>query len=205
MKKYFIVVIILFQSSVIYSQHFNEDISFGLRYPIPIGDNFLNKAYTNGYKGLIDFEVGYGIIKMNNASVGFLFNASYLVLSEIDLKLLVLSPKLSFGYTFCYNKLTISPQLAFGYSNWRFRIPDVIYTDQYGNIIKKGYNQNANGLTYGCATKLAYNLNSKMSLYAQIAYEYTKIEKPKEETIYLKSDRNLQIIYPGIGMIWKFN
>lgn len=206
MKKLFFAVIIILQSSIVFSQSFNEDISIDLRYPIPVGDNFLSKGFGNGYMGVVDAGIDYSIFRISNIKIGILLNSSFLKPIDLDMRLMILSSKIKVDYTLSIHRLTIIPQFAIGYSNWRFRIPDIIFTDENGNVLsKQDYKQNANGLTYKCATKFSFKVSERIDLYAQVAYEYTRLEKPDNEMFYLKSDRSLQIIYPGVGVVYKFN
>jgi len=117
MRKLIIVGLVLFNSICSYSQINNENISFELRYPLPLGTNFINKA---GYLGLFDIGVDYNLIKTSGFGLGVLLNSSVLRFDENDLNLFVISPKLKAEYEISLNRLTIIPQIGIGYSNWRF-------------------------------------------------------------------------------------
>jgi len=202
MKKIIFFGLIFLSSISTYSQLNTENISFELRYPIPIGDNFINKGFDNGYLGLIDLGVDYNIIKTKRLGIGILLNTSVLRLSETDLTLMILSPKLKIEYKIDLNKVSIIPQVGVGYSFWRFR---ATYYDEFSKPLQsKKYKINTNGFTIKGATKLVINNDKRLKWYFNISYEFTKLDKPEEEGGDIKYNRNIQLIYPGIGMTWNF-
>ena len=205
MKKILLIGLILFKSISSYSQVNTENISFELRYPIPIGDNFLNKGFDTGYIGLIDIGVDYNIFNINGLGIGVLLNSSILRLSENDLTLTILSPKLKVEYEISLNKISIIPQVGVGYSNWRFRAPAMTYTDVYGNLFQtKEIKINENGLTVKGASKIVINNDKRIKWYFNLSYEFTKLGKSEQGAEDNKYNRNLHLIYPGIGVIWYF-
>ena len=205
MKKLLLLGVIILQTISLYSQINKENISFELRYPITSGDNYLNKGFDEGYYGLIDFGVDYNILKKNRLGIGILFNTSMLRLSKTNVNLFILSPKIKIDYEFKINKLSIVPQLGFGYSNWRFRAPEQVLYDDYGNgVIFDKFKNNENGLTVKGGVKCVLNTNNKLNWYLLFAYEFTKLEKPSFEMANVKYNRNMHLIYPGIGVIWNF-
>jgi len=205
MKKITIICLILTITISSFSQINTENISFELRYPIPIGDNFINKGFDNGYLGLIDLGIDYNILKTNGLGVGIILNTSVLRLSETDLTLMILSPKLKVEYEIDLNKISIIPQVGVGYSNWRFRAPEMTYYDEFGNPVQgEKYKENENGLTIKGATKLVINGDKQIKWYFNLSYEFTKLEKPEQEGGDTKYNRNIHLIYPGIGMTWDF-
>ncbi len=202
MRKLIIVGLVLFNSFFSYSQFSTGSISFELRYPISIGDNFINKG---GYSGLFDIGVDYNVIKTNGFGFGVLLNSSVFRLNENDLNLLVLSPKVKAEYEISLNKLTIIPQIGIGYSNWRFRAPGITYLDEFGiQIHDEKFKQNYNGLTVKGATKILINSDKNLKWYFNLAYEFTRLEKPQNAVNTSRYNQNIQLIYPGIGMTWNF-
>jgi hypothetical protein len=205
MKKILIIGLIFLSSISTYSQLNTKNISFELRYPIPFGDNFINKGFGNGYLGLIDFGFDYNIIKINGLGIGILLNSSFLRLSETDLTLMILSPKIKVEYEIDLNKISIIPQVGIGYSNWRFRAPEMTYYDELGDPVHgEKFKQNENGLSIKGATKIVINNNNRIKWYFNLSYEFTKLEKPEQDGGDKKFNRNIHLIYPGIGMIWNF-
>ena len=206
MKKLLLFGLIIFQTISSYSQINTDKISFELRYPIPLGDNLLNKGFGDGYLGLIDIGVDYNVIETNRIGIGVLFNSSILRLSETDVTLFILSPKIKIDYEININKFSIIPQIGLGYSNWRFRAPAIMMTDEFGNPVEgEKYKENENGLTIKGGTKFVFNSSKNLNWYFQIAYEFTKLEKPDYGANDSKYNRNMHLLYPGIGLIWNFN
>jgi hypothetical protein len=209
LKKITIIGLILTITISAFSQINTKNISFELRYPIPIGDNFINKGFDNGYIGVIDLGVDYNIIKTNGLGIGLLLNSSVLRLSETDLTLMILSPKLKLEYEIDLNKVSIIPQVGVGYSNWRFRAPasEMTLTDEFGNPVQgdgEEFKQNVNGLTLRGGSKLIFNSDNKVNWHINFTYEFTKLEKPDEPVEDTKNNRNIHIIYPGVGLTWSF-
>jgi hypothetical protein len=205
-KIYFIIVFTILQTSLLFSQGINDNISLELRYPFPLGDNFLNnKIVDKGYYGLIDIGLDYSLFRIKNFGIGILVNTSIYKLDISNLTLMVFSPKMKFEYNINFGKFTLIPQLAVGYSNWRFRAPTSSITDESGNVfyIKKIEN-NENGLSFKGSSKLVFDSSRKMAFYIQVAYEFTRLEKPTMPAVDSKYNRNLKIIYPVVGMLWKF-
>ena len=64
---------------------------------------------------------------------------------------------------------------------------------------------NSDGLTFHSSTKLLFNSSKKINWYFQISYEFSKLEKPKLGSGDTKFNRNIHLLYPGIGIIWNFN
>ena len=206
MKKIIIIIGLVLTNPVFsYSQSDAESISFELRYPIPMGDHFINKAFDHGYSGLIDLGLDYNILNANGLEIGILFNTSILELSHTDVNLLIFSPKIKADYEMYLNALSIIPQVGIGYSNWRFRSPEMTFTDGFGNPVRiEGIDRNENGLTIVGATKLVLNNDKKIKWDFNLSYEFTKLEKPDYEGGDVKYNRNIHLFYPAMGMIWNF-
>lgn len=205
MKKLMLIGLIHLLCVTSYSQFITKSISFELRYPFPVGDNFINKGLDNGYLGLIDLGVDYNLFKNNGLGLGVTLNSSLLRLNVTDVTLLIISPKIKVEYEIDLNKILIIPQIGIGYSNWRFRAPDVTLIDEFGNPVGMGKSRDdQNGLTLEAATKLVINNDRKLKWYFNLSYEFTKLEKPEYDSGDTKFNRNIQLLYPGIGVIWNF-
>lgn len=116
MKKFILGIFLFIQAGLAYSQLNTTAISFDLRYPVPAGNNYLNKAFGAGYIGLIDIGVDYSIIKVNNWVFGILLNTSLLRLDKNDVTLNTISPKVKVDYKIDIGKLSLIPQVGFGYA-----------------------------------------------------------------------------------------
>lgn len=206
-KKIITIGLVLLYTIGLYSQVNTSNISFELRYPVPVGNNFINKAFFgDGYLGLMDLAIDYNVLKFNELALGITLNSSVLRASSVsDITLLILSPKIKFEYELNLNRVSLIPQIGFGYSNWRY-YAILQYTNEIGEpagtISDKS---NSNGLTFQALTKLKINSGKSINWYFLITYEFTKLEKPEIEGADTKFNRNIHIVYPGIGLQWNFN
>lgn len=207
MKRTIIISLILTITISAFAQINTKDISFEFRYPIPIGDNFINKGFNLGYIGIIDLGVDYNIIKSNGLGVGLLLNTSVLKLYKTDITLAVISPKIKVEYEIDLNNVFIIPQIGVGYSNWRFIVPIDFFIDE--NDISHptyGYKHTSseNGFTLKGGTKILINNDKRVKWYINLAYEFTRLEKPTNGAENNSFNRNIQLFYPGIGLTWDF-
>lgn len=90
MKRKLLIALIFLNTISSYSQVNSENVSFEMSYPIPIGNNFINKALNEGYIGLIDLGVDYNVYRVNRIGIGLTLNSSILRLSETDTGLKIL-------------------------------------------------------------------------------------------------------------------
>lgn len=190
----------------------NESIAIKIGYPVVVGNNFLNNKnseYKNEnsefkYKGVADIGIDYSFYRMKNLEFGLLFNATFLSLDISNVNLMMLTPKLKMDYNLNINKVEIKPQISFGYSNWRFTQPDYQIGEGNEEMTIKGINVNYNGLSVMFANKLSWNMNKRINCYLEFAYEFTRLEKPNNNIIDNSHNRNLQLFYPRVGIIWNF-
>jgi len=205
MKRLLFVLIILIPMNSLFSQINREEIAIDVRYPIPIGDNFLNNNSRGGYLGLVDIGIDYNLLKLNNFGIGFLINSTVLSFSKNDVTLIILSPKIKVDYKININKISIIPNIAIGYSNWQFRSSAKTFAVENGIPVQ--IDQAAeflNGITLKGGTKVVLNSTSRLNWYFQFTYEFTRLEKP-DNGIDSNYNRNMHILYPGIGVVWRFN
>ena len=205
MKRLLFVLIILIPMNSLFSQINREELAIDVRYPIPIGDNFLNNNSRGGYLGLVDIGIDYNLLKLNNFGIGFLINSTVLSFSKNDVTLIILSPKIKVDYKININKISIIPNIAIGYSNWQFRSSAKTFAVENGIPVQ--IDQAAeflNGITLKGGTKVVLNSTSRLNWYFQFAYEFTRLEKT-DNGIDSNYNRNMHILYPGIGVVWKFN
>jgi len=205
MKRLLFVLIILIPMNSLFSQINREELAIDVRYPIPIGDNFLNNNSRGGYLGLVDIGIDYNLLKLNNFGIGFLINSTVLSFSKNDVTLIILSPKIKVDYKININKISIIPNIAIGYSNWQFRSSAKTFAVENGIPVQ--IDQAAeflNGITLKGGTKVVLNSTSRLNWYFQFTYEFTRLEKP-DNGIDSNYNRNMHILYPGIGVVWRFN
>jgi hypothetical protein len=206
MRKSIISTIFIFQTLICSSQINKDEFSFELRYPFPIGNNFLNNKLLDGscHIGIIDFGIDYNVIKPKNFGFGIIFNTSLLRLPETDITTTVFSPKIKAEYFINKQKFSFVPQIGFGYSRWRFKGPEMDAMDEYGNPIHLNNKLTYNGLSFKGSIKIIIRNSNKLNWYFQLAYEFTRLEKSKYGEIDSNYNRNIQIIYPGLGILYKF-
>lgn len=83
------------------------------------------------------------------------------------------------------------------------RAPDITYTDEHGVHTIKA-RQNYNGLTAKGATKILINNDKNLKWYFNLAYEFTRLERPEVQMSSSSYTQNIQLFYPGIGVTWSF-
>jgi hypothetical protein len=205
MKKPALTFLIVLSAFLISAQNNNNFISINARYPVPTGDNFINKGLGNGYTGIMDIGLDYRMVKFKGFGMGISFNTSILRLPETDLTLVILSPKVLFDYETGLNRISIIPQIGVGYSNWIFRSPAISFTDESGNPVHgDAVKQNENGFNLGGGLKFVLNTDNHVKWYINFTYEYTRLEIPDETAENSGHNRNIQMFYPGVGLIWIF-
>jgi len=169
-----------------------NSLNFDLRYPIPVGKNFMNSNdLGSGYKGIIDAGAGIDVFEVRNFSVGFQLNVSVLSLSVSDLTATGITPKITASYDFRRGNISIIPQAALGYSNLRFKSGDFLRSE--------------NGISMEVSLKMVLRSSRRLNLYLQGAYQHTRLEKPRHGEIDSDFNRNISTFYPGIGVLWKLN
>ncbi len=204
MKQIVYTLIFWLNTTFAFSQ-FQNEIEATIRYPIPVGDNFINKGGGKGYTGFFDIELGYNPFKFGEFNVGVTVNSSWLKLSVTDLSLTILSPKIKLAYTSKFDKIWIIPTFGIGYSYLEFKTGELIVHDELGNLVNLGkFKESQNGISFMLGTKVVFNTGNKLKWYASCAYEFTRLEKPNSPTVNSSFNRNLQMLYPGVGLMWSF-
>lgn len=204
MKQIVYTLIFCLNANFAFSQ-FQSEIETTLRYPLPVGDNFINKGGGKGYTGLFDVELGYNAFKFGEFNVGVTVNASWLKLRVTDLSLTILSPKIKLTYTSKLDKIWIIPTFGIGYSYLEFKTGELIVHDELGNLVNLGkFKESQNGISFTMGTKAVFNTGNRLKWYAFFAYEFTKLEKPSSPVVNSSYNRNLQMLYPGVGLMWSF-
>jgi hypothetical protein len=184
------ILFFLLLAPLSFSQSFMNSLNFELRYPIPVGKNFMNSNdLGSGYKGIIDAGAGINVFEVRNFSVGFQLSASVLSLSVSDLTATGITPKITASYDFRPGNISIIPQAAFGYTNWRFKSGDFLRSE--------------NGISMEVSLKMVLRSSRRINLYLQGAYQHTRLELPSYGEIDSDFNRNINTFYPGIGVLWK--
>jgi hypothetical protein len=193
MKRLSLLIVFLFTFSETFSQFKDSDLSLTLGYPVPVGYNFVNKGAGNGYTGIADIGLDYTLFKANRLDAGFLMNASFLTFRLTHVSLTSLSPKVKIGYTIKLKKIDIQPQLAAGYTHFSFDGPEYTHKEGIG------------GPAFKASTKIILKSEKKINYFASLAYEFSKMGLSTPAIPDIKFNRNIQLITPGIGVLWKFS
>lgn len=202
MKKLFLTGVFLFLSVPLLAQGRISQVSVGLSKPVPTGNNFINKNSEGGYTGLVDIGIGYNFIQKEVWGIGILLTGTFLNLAEINEDVMVLSPKLRFEYIYKRKRISLAPEIAFGFSNWRFRTKGAEFTLDEPRALEK---YNHLGLTVRGGAKLIFDANDSFSWFIQFSYEYTKLEEKFGGELDSSFRREIEMMYPGIGITWFFN
>ena len=76
--------------------------------------------------------------------------------------------------------------------------------DEYGNPVHLNNKLTKNGLSFKGSIKIIIRNSNKLNWYFQLAYEFTRLEKSKYGEIDSNYNRNIQILFPGLGLLYKF-
>lgn len=201
MRKRLIVIWILFLSVTAFAQNRTNNIKFELKYPKVVGDNFI----TN-YRQFFDLGVGYDFLSKDKINIGIILNTTYLKNGPSAIDLFVVSPKLMLDYEIHFNKLKLLPQVGFGYSSWIFRSNKIHEINEYGDPTGNytSFKENENGITFRTGVTLLKETTKRVNVYFLMAYEFTRLMK-LDNGGGSSYNRNIQIVYPGIGIVWKLN
>ena len=183
-----------------FSQISNGDVSFELRYPKPVGDNFLSN-----YTGIIDAGIDYSANNSKKFTIGATFNSSFLngEFPFADVKLLILSPKFKLQYKINLKNSAIVSNVALGYSNFKF-FETYNFTDVNANPIGPSTAiKNENGISLKASSKIVFNYSKRWSWFIQLSYEFTRLAKPMA-AMDVSYNRNVHLIYPGVGITFRF-
>lgn len=162
------------------------------RYPVPTGDNFINKGLGNGYTGIMDIGLDYRMIKFNGFGMGISFNTSILRLQETDLTLVILSPKVLFDYETGLNRISIIPQIGVGYSNWIFQAPSITFADESVNpVLGDAIKQKEYGFNLAGNLKFVLSTDNQLKWFINFTYEFTRMEIHDEPAENSGHNRNI--------------
>lgn len=201
MKKLLLIWALLFLSMPCFAQSRYGKFSISMSNPIPTGNNFINKNLADGYLGVIDFGAAYNFYQRRSLGIGIQFNSTFLSFSEINEQLTIFSPKLRLEYAIKRNKVSLVPNIAVGYSSWRFRAPRPDFSMDRINVL---YRYNQMGATVRGGAKLVFDTSETLKWYAEFSYEKTRLENKFGGGLNQSYIRNIEMMYPGFGFIWKF-
>jgi len=197
-----LIFLLFYELSPAYSQTGNK-IFLEIKYPLPVGENFLSRAYNNGYTGFFNTNLGYSRKLGDQFGAGGAFGTTYLRLLETNMNAVVLCPMVQGFYYFPVeterNKVT--QMIAIGYSFWSFFSDNLnfpsdstIVTDPDGH-----YRENRHGFALGSSTKVSYFISDRVSIdfIIQLNFHRLKAIKTEERSWY---NQNVAILFPGLGI-----
>lgn len=204
--KYLTAILLIFilfhEFPAAYSQTWNK-IFLEIKYPLPVGENFLSRAYDNGYTGFFNSGMGYSRKMGDQFGAGAAFGTTYLRLLETNMNAIVLCPTVQGFYYFPVeterNKVT--QMIEIGYSFWRFFSNNLIFpadstivTDPDGY-----YRENRHGFALGSSTKVSYFISDRISIDFIIELNFHRLRaiKTEERSGY---NQNIAILCPGVGI-----
>jgi hypothetical protein len=165
-------------------------ISASINYPIPIGDNFLKTAPPGSYMGIASVEVGVNHLIASKTYLGINVESGYLYLKSDDIYSQILQYSFDVNHYFVVKKFSIVPQINVGYSRWRFYSED--------GPSKVSYYATRDGISISPSLRFTYPLTSKIELYADGRYDYSRVDTKNLANI--SYNRDLQLFYSGIGL-----
>lgn len=172
-------ILLISNIEITYSHEKSKSLFIEIRYPTPLGNNFLNKGPDNGYLGIFDIGIGYKFLNFQELRFDVSFNTSQLRLSQAEVTLTTLNPQFGIQYLININKLLIFPKLGVGYTNWRFRSPSKTLNDEQGRPYRiDSYKENTNGINIEGSISIEASLNRHLDGYVSLSYYFTRLEKP---------------------------
>src|SRR5512133_2571328 len=187
-----------------FAQFFERAVRFEMRYSLPVGDNFMNNKTlgNNGYVGIADAGIEYSVFKAGGFGAGAAFNISVLRLKDIEVTATGFLPKIFTEYAIKAGSFSIIPQVAFGYARWRYKGPDVDFTDDNGNPVHLNNKKVYQGIAAEGSLRFLRHTGSPVDWFLQGSWSFTRLEKPKDGTLNSDYNRNISIVYPGLGLVW---
>lgn len=205
-KEFWIIGMILMITAPCFSQTKTGDMSVRLDYPIPVGHHFVNKGFETGYIGIANIGIDYCFMKKQHFVFDLILDAGALILPKHEIIGAAVSPKIGMGYHLDLDNISIVPHIGVGYAYWRFSAPERTFTDAYGNLIFEEKSRiHHHGLTLRSGLKFIFNSKDKFQWFIHFNYDFTRLFLLDNSTTDNSYNRNIQIFYPGIGLIYNFN
>lgn len=151
MRKYHLLIFVLFYSISSYSQ--DSNLSLELSFPIPVGENIISYSY----KGVVDLGVKYRQEKSDYLSLGYSFNLGYLRSAGYTAASFIMEPRV---FLEARSKATgLHASIGLGYSIMAFTVLDKDF--EFIGLLESGINPN-----------LGIGYDFTRNIYAQIQYDY---------------------------------
>ena len=189
---FFIFSVFFFFSGKVEGQENNikNYISANINYPIPMGDNFLNTSPPGSYMGIFSLEIGVNHLIADKTYLGINIESGYLYRKFSNLYAQILRFTSDINRHFAINKFSIVPQINVGYSRWRF------YSEDGPN--KVSYYSTRDGISISPSIRFVYPITSKIELFADGRYDYSRVDT--KDIANISYNRDLQLFYSGIGI-----
>jgi hypothetical protein len=193
MRRLTVIGLLALYSTFAISQESKSNLMLDVSYPIPIGYNYIN---YNEYLGFGDLGLSYSIQAFNKMQFVLGLSSSYYNLAipdfnYSDARMTTISPKIGLNYLINLGKQTLITQGTCGYTTLIVKIPA---TNQ-----DSGYNLIRHGFSYKGGMKFSFLSINKLTLYIEMLYEFTRLSKSERSDI--PYNRNIQILYPGVGIM----
>ena len=165
-------------------------------YPIPVGWDFVNLAYGNGYNGNAGIALDYSHSIGKHFYGGFNLETDLFYLKKTNVNLEIFKPSLHFIYPYHFKKLDIISRLDCGYGFWRY------YSDYVTNTTNDGdsYYETTNAFMTSARLAVSYPVFKNVYVNMMLRYEYSRLKKPSTVTSDFSYYQNIQILYPGLGI-----
>lgn len=172
MKQKLLLALLLILSIKSFSQ--DSKLSVEMHYPIPIGQNFIEKSYT----GIIDIGAKYRFSEITNINIGASINGGILVNNTNDnngnqdfkVKSYLIQPKI-FAELKIESIPKLQPFVGFGYT---FMVFDASGTNNGFDVSSSSKTQSGINANFG----VAYDITTK--IFIDIQYDYVKLKVDKE-------------------------
>ncbi|NRT15759.1 opacity protein-like surface antigen [Flavobacterium sp. 28A] len=190
MKQKLLLAFLLILSIKSFSQ--DSKISIEMHYPIPIGQNFIEKSYN----GIIDIGAKYRFTEIKNINIGASINGGILVNNTNDsnvdqnfkVKSYLIQPKI-FAELKIESISKLHPFVGFGYT---FMIFDVSGTNNGFDVSSSGKTESGINANFG----VSYDITNK--IFIDIQYDYVKLQVDKE-TPNTTFNTNVNLLKIGLG------
>jgi opacity protein-like surface antigen len=183
MKQKLLLALLLIFSIKSFSQ--NSKFSLELNYPIPIGENFIEKNY-NGITDLSFLNIGASL------NAGILKNSKEDRVQPFDVTTFVIQPRI-FAELDSESLTKFHPSIGLGYTFMSFNTSGIdILNPDNPNSSSSSQTESGINLILG----VAYDITKK--LFTQVQYDFIKIGVDNEVPN-TKYNRNINILKIGLG------
>lgn len=181
------------EEKAIQTRELHNNLSFKVRYPIPIGQNFLNHPFDldRGYIGLADLGITYNFNIIAGFYIGVGLNAGYLYLDFTKINCIILNPLVNIEYKADLSeRVSLTPMFSIGYSSLHFKSAE--YTD---------HGDHDNGFTLSESLKICRQITERFSMGLTFGHTFTKVDS--KDVLKTRFNTTTHILCPGISFSFK--